>query len=177
MKKGQAAIEFLTTYGLSFMILIVVIGGLAYFGVFDRNNFVPSSCSIQGTLGCPIYALESSSTNFALNIELVNAGGERITIENISIKDKDYDEYCFSNTANDNVGAPIDANYRILTSSQGKTFSFEYVDGAAGCTFLNSFSDTLKKRNYDIRIYYTPKDATQQVSLKGTIISTAQPWS
>ena len=39
--KGQAAIEFLLTYGWSIMIVILMISGLAYFGVFNISDLVP----------------------------------------------------------------------------------------------------------------------------------------
>jgi len=39
--KGQAALEFLTTYGWAFLVILVAIGGLSYFGVFDFSKYSP----------------------------------------------------------------------------------------------------------------------------------------
>lgn len=39
-KKGQAALEFLTTYGWAFLVILVMIGGLSYFGVLDVNTLI-----------------------------------------------------------------------------------------------------------------------------------------
>jgi len=36
MRKGQAAIEFLVTYGWAILIVLIAIGALAYFGVLNR---------------------------------------------------------------------------------------------------------------------------------------------
>ena len=40
MRRGQAALEFLTTYGWAFLVILVMIGALAYFGVLDPERFV-----------------------------------------------------------------------------------------------------------------------------------------
>lgn len=39
MKKGQMALEFLMTYGWAILSAIIVIGVLAYFGVFSPKNY------------------------------------------------------------------------------------------------------------------------------------------
>ena len=40
-KKGQAAMEFLMTYGWAILAAVVVIGVLAYFGVFSPGKYFP----------------------------------------------------------------------------------------------------------------------------------------
>jgi len=40
MKKGQAAMEFLMTYGWAFIVVMTVIGALVYFGVLSPNNII-----------------------------------------------------------------------------------------------------------------------------------------
>lgn len=57
MKRGQAALEFLTTYGWAFLVILVMIGALAYFGVINPNRFLPERCSFQQELGCQDYQL------------------------------------------------------------------------------------------------------------------------
>jgi hypothetical protein len=52
-KKSQAAMEFLTTYGWAFLIIIVAIAGLTYFGVFDFYRVLPEKCEIYSSdLSC-----------------------------------------------------------------------------------------------------------------------------
>lgn len=45
-KKGQVAMEFLLTYGWSFIMILMMIGALVYFGVFDNllNKEKPQFC-------------------------------------------------------------------------------------------------------------------------------------
>ena len=45
-KKAQAAMEFLMTYGWAILVVLVVIGALAYFGVLNPRNLVPNSCKM-----------------------------------------------------------------------------------------------------------------------------------
>ena len=47
MKRGQAALEFLSTYGFAFLIILVMIGALAYFGVLDPTRFLPNRCQVS----------------------------------------------------------------------------------------------------------------------------------
>lgn len=42
-EKKDMAIEFLLVYGWAFLVIIAMIGALAYFGVFNRENIWPSS--------------------------------------------------------------------------------------------------------------------------------------
>jgi len=48
MKKAQAALEFLTTYGWAILVVTVMIGALAYYGVINPKNMVRENC-ISGT--------------------------------------------------------------------------------------------------------------------------------
>lgn len=51
-KKGQAAMEFIMTYGWAILIFIAVISTLAYFDVFDSKKGIPSVCTIGPGFGC-----------------------------------------------------------------------------------------------------------------------------
>ncbi len=75
-KKGQAALEFLTTYGWAFLVILVMIGALAYFGVLDPTRFIPQRCQFGQELYCERFALiddsVSASGNDEVNFELRN---------------------------------------------------------------------------------------------------------
>ncbi len=51
-KKGQAAMEFLMTYGWAILAAVIVIGVLAYFSVFSPANYIPTSCVLSAPFGC-----------------------------------------------------------------------------------------------------------------------------
>ncbi|MFT7615691.1 MAG: hypothetical protein ACI8Y7_000513 [Candidatus Woesearchaeota archaeon] len=51
-KKGQSALEFLATYGWAFLVILIMIGALAYFGVLDPSQFLPEKCVFGTGIGC-----------------------------------------------------------------------------------------------------------------------------
>lgn len=52
MGKGQAALEFLTTYGWAFLVILVMIGALAYFGVLNPSKMLPDRCMFSTEIQC-----------------------------------------------------------------------------------------------------------------------------
>ncbi|MBI2659218.1 hypothetical protein HYX05_03935 [Candidatus Woesearchaeota archaeon] len=43
--KSQAALEFLTTYGWAFLVILIMIGTLAYFGILNPSKILPNRCN------------------------------------------------------------------------------------------------------------------------------------
>jgi hypothetical protein len=52
MRKGQAAMEFLMTYGWAILVVLAAIGALAYFGVLSPDKFLPDKCSTIAPFTC-----------------------------------------------------------------------------------------------------------------------------
>ncbi len=73
-RKGQAALEFLTTYGWAFMVILVMIGALAYFGVLNPQQLIPDSCSITSGFTCEEFEVTENSVDISL---INNMGGTR----------------------------------------------------------------------------------------------------
>lgn len=81
--RGQAALEYLVTYGWAFLALLVVIGAMAYFGYLSPAKYLPSRCEFGMQLECIDYQLSSENpeglvrlrfrNNFADGIEITNA--------------------------------------------------------------------------------------------------------
>jgi uncharacterized protein (UPF0333 family) len=51
-KRGQAAMEFLMTYGWAILIVLVALGALYYLGLFDSDSKSTGSCSLPAPLLC-----------------------------------------------------------------------------------------------------------------------------
>lgn len=83
MKKAQAAIEFLTTYGWAILVVIVAIGALAYFGLFSPDQVLPSTCITSEGFNCVEYKVQDNGTIY-LNIQ--NNAGIDVNLVLISIK-------------------------------------------------------------------------------------------
>jgi len=60
MKKAQAAMEFLMTYGWAILVVLAAIGALAYFGVLSPDRFMPSKCMVSGGFSCIEYKLDAA---------------------------------------------------------------------------------------------------------------------
>ena len=80
--KGQAAMEFLMTYGWAILAAIIAIGVLAYFGVFSPGRYLPEACTLTSPLGC-----DDNKISVATGISLVlrNGAGEDITVSSVNI--------------------------------------------------------------------------------------------
>ncbi|HLD15289.1 MAG TPA: hypothetical protein VJB94_01790 [Candidatus Nanoarchaeia archaeon] len=86
-KRGQAALEFLMTYGWAILVVLIAIGALAYFGVLNPKGILPKSCILAPGFNCDDFIVKSDGTgtfiirngigkslvDYALVIESVNA--------------------------------------------------------------------------------------------------------
>ena len=52
VKKAQGALEFLMTYGWAFLVILIMIGALAYFGVLNPSRFLPDRCDFGTQVLC-----------------------------------------------------------------------------------------------------------------------------
>jgi uncharacterized protein (UPF0333 family) len=71
-KKGQAAMEFLMTYGWAILVVLAAIGALAYFGVLSPRNILPSTCTVGAGFGCNNFQATANGLQFALLNNLGN---------------------------------------------------------------------------------------------------------
>ena len=81
-KKGQAALEFLMTYGWAILVVLVAIGALAFFGVLSPDKFLPSKCTLQPGLAC----VEHQVTDTQATLVIKNGYGSDITITNVAVE-------------------------------------------------------------------------------------------
>ena len=83
-KRGQAAMEFLMTYGWAILVVLIVIGALAYFGVLNPQQFLPQKCQFSTGLVC----VDKQLTNDGVfKLRISNGLGNAIDITGISITD------------------------------------------------------------------------------------------
>ena len=78
--KGQAAMEFLMTYGWAILAMVFSIGTLAYFGVFNQGGNTD-----RGFMGPPFYWNAGDAELTGLTIEITNKGADVYTIRRIKI--------------------------------------------------------------------------------------------
>ncbi|MFH0870574.1 MAG: hypothetical protein V1866_05980 [archaeon] len=79
MRKGQAALEFLTTYGWAMLVILVMIGALVYFGVLSPSKTLPPKCIVEIGFDCKEYQVTTTS----FNISVINKKGEGLKDVNV----------------------------------------------------------------------------------------------
>ncbi|MFW5865755.1 MAG: hypothetical protein ACOCU6_01540 [Nanoarchaeota archaeon] len=155
-KKGQAALEFLTTYGWAFLIILVMIGGLSYFGVLDVSQFVPDSCKLDGNIECSSYALQSDGLQLEIKNNLPQAD---INITKVRVKETTEEKWCNST---DLAGDSINPR------------SSEEVNASIAPDHCNMDDYIDDKKKFDLRVYYTKDDSTIEQMAVGSMTTTVR---
>lgn len=75
-KKGQAAMEFLMTYGWALLVVLIAIGALASFGVLNPGQFLPETCTVAPGISCIDF---SASETGGLKVMMQNGMGIALT--------------------------------------------------------------------------------------------------
>ena len=81
--KSQSALEFLTTYGWAFLVILIMIGTLAYFGILTPSKVLPNRCTIGAEFSCLDYKIDATGNTF--RIRLKNNVGEPISISALTL--------------------------------------------------------------------------------------------
>jgi hypothetical protein len=69
MRRGQAALEFITTYGWALLVIMVMIGAIAYFGILNPSKFLPERCVTTPDFGCVDFRIDSSTQVVSLHLK------------------------------------------------------------------------------------------------------------
>lgn len=120
-RRGQAAMEFLMTYGWAILAAIIAIGVLAYFGVFSPGKYITGSAVVNP----PFYVnawnvqADTGAGSSGITMELKNNGGEDYEIQSISVAG------CGTDSTATNITTGSAATVTVTCSStleEGKTF-------------------------------------------------------
>lgn len=84
-RKSQSALEFLTTYGWAFLIILIMIGALAYFGILSPSRLLPNRCNFGPEWECVDYQVQSGGATPGIRLRIKNNLGEPVTIDNIDV--------------------------------------------------------------------------------------------
>ena len=167
-RKGQAAMEFLMTYGWAILAAIIAIGVLAYFGVFSPGKFVPSATVVNP----PLYAnawnvVDATGVNpDTISIEVKNNGGDKLNIADVNLANIQVDGQTYTCTETTAIDL-TDADCGDLDPGELCTAIISCDD--TGGTLLVA-GDTVKA---DLSILYTKSPGGLQLSSSGTFASTA----
>ena len=92
LRKSQAALEFLTTYAWAFLVLIISIAALAYFGVLSPKKILPDLCNFGPEIECMQFTIKENG----LQLRLKNNAGNTIMIDKLSLVNENSQLNCVS---------------------------------------------------------------------------------
>ena len=144
--KAQAAMEFLMTYGWAILVVLVVVGALAYFGVLNPSNLVPERCVVPAPLNC--------------KAAMTGSDGLQVALQNTANKDMTVTSISFTSDALAGTCASTELTAPIPVGQQATIF-------VNGCLFSKN-----GKQKYQTTIKYTWNDAASiQNQLTGELVS------
>ncbi|RME52870.1 hypothetical protein D6783_03595 [Candidatus Woesearchaeota archaeon] len=79
-RAGQAALEYLITYGWGFLVILVVVGSLAYYGLLTPSQYFPERCEFGPQLVCEDFYIQEAPAQ--VKVTLRNNFGKAINITN-----------------------------------------------------------------------------------------------
>ena len=153
MKKGQAAMEFLMTYGWAILVVLVAIGALAYFGVLSPDKMLPEKCIISSGSGlfCDKFSITAATS---ITLKVKNSLADAVTVTAASeISDGTNSCALAADTA-----LAADASESLVFSADGT------VGACADLTAVNA------KVKGDISLTFTDPDAFSKTTT-GSLIA------
>jgi len=99
-KKGQASLEYLSTYTWAILVMIIFIGVLIYFDLFSAEKYTSQHCTFDANFFCHDYIIErdkDETNKFNMWLLLQNNMDREIFINKTKLLDNNYEEIaCYS---------------------------------------------------------------------------------
>ncbi|MFP4567572.1 MAG: hypothetical protein ACLFN8_01380 [Candidatus Woesearchaeota archaeon] len=164
-RKGQAAMEFLMTYGWAILVVLAAIAALAYFGVLSPGNMLPE----RTTFAAPIQSIDSvvSASTPAVEIVFRNNVGTKI---NISTNDMAGTEDCDSIYNAYITGDDVTASGNGYEIPNGAQFTLAY-----NCSSSGSGLSAGNRFRSDLTFQYTNMDTELTRPHTGSINAKVNP--
>src|SRR3989344_6998129 len=167
-RKGQAAMEFLMTYGWAILVVLIVIGALAYFGVLNPQTLLPERCELQLGIRCKDHLISAATDDIRLSIE--NGRGSDVMLSSLMAYSPEL-----------GVGCSVDLTGESAGSKPGRLVrnggASEVTLACAGVDPLSaSFVQTGKKK-FDMNVTWYSFDSTNAFShiSAGQLLANVEP--
>ena len=164
-KKSQAALEFLTTYAWAFLVILIMIGALAYFGVLSPSGLLPERCNFGAEISCnKDFMLVKQSKTDTIQMRLQNNAGSAITVTAVAVTSDRAVGTCTAKIDD----APIPEAGTSWTSGNTITLT-------ADCTTGDGLIEN-EKVKFNIEIDYFPSSAgsSYKKTVLGDLFATIQ---
>ncbi|MBW2983811.1 hypothetical protein KY361_01745 [Candidatus Woesearchaeota archaeon] len=129
MKKAQAAMEFLMTYGWAILIVLIAIGALAYFGVLSPEKFLPEKCVISSGSGLFCEEFTTSATANTVTIRIKNILTDSAWVDSVTLDSPS----CSYSTADTQIAA--DGTTDFALNCTGGLTSGDKIKGSLTITY------------------------------------------
>ncbi len=83
--RSQAAMEFLLTYGLAILAILIAIGALVYFGVSKPEKLLPEECIISTGSGLLCKEFASSSATDTITLRIKNLLADDVWVDSVTL--------------------------------------------------------------------------------------------
>ena len=177
-RKSQAALEFLTTYAWAFLVIIIMVGALAYFGVLSPSKLLPDRCNFGSEISCnkDLLVVKKAATN-TIQMKLKSNFGTQVTIPRDTIVlSTDIDGLTCALFKLDEAVPPVKVTKGTgavdLAWDSDKTLTL-VVDCSNGDTKL--IPKEKVKFNFEITYYPTTAGIAYQKKVFGELFTTVQP--
>ena len=162
--KAQAALEFLTTYAWAFLVIIIMVGSLAYFGVLSPSKLLPDRCNFGPEVGCNKNTMVVDNVlDNTLNMRLGNNAGTPVTVTSATV------------TTDVTTAGTCAAQINNAAISAFSWASDAAITFNADCTTGTSLVPKEKiKFNIEINYYPTAAGSTYAKTLFGEVFTTIQ---
>ena len=121
MRKSQAALEFLTTYGWAFLVILIMISALSYFGILNPGKLLPDRCNFGPEFSCTDYGIGSDGAK----VRLRNNVGQSVIVDSFSVSSEKSQLSCTSPIiglmwkSGETKGIPISCTFANSGLTQG----------------------------------------------------------
>jgi len=177
MKKAQGALEFLMTYGWAFLVILIMIGALAYFGVLSPTKFLPERCTFGSQFICKDYIITYDDsvppTNVDVTLKLQNNLGQAIYVNSTvtNVTSADGFDGCII-TIKDSTG--LDIGTEGLTPTAVPDGGYFIVYGT-DCTSLGGMTPGTKyKLNTNVVYYAATSSGVFSHTVQGEVFANVE---
>lgn len=185
-RKAQGALEFLTTYGWAFLVILIMIGALGYFGILNPTKFLPERCNVNSEFGCPEAQLvrNADGNKLQLSVVLINNLDQGLQLsENVRVisdivvgGSQEAGSWVNASagmtglSAADGISCGIQSDSSVIQSGNTFTLMCE-VDGTSLAATLPSTGNKLK---ISLQTSYVPQGRTLSKPLNVEVFGTLQ---
>lgn len=133
--KGQAALEYLITYGWAFVVVLITIGAFAYFGILSPDKYLPDKCNFGDQLECVDFFLEAvDGAPGRVHLKFTNNFGVNITVLGVETIEG-YGKFCDGDTCPAAPGFSIKVpngrvnDYAVILNLDDGNLDYFLLDG------------------------------------------------